>query len=248
MKLHRFFIKNKIEDGLGEIEIDDSYLVHQIKNVLRLKKGDKVLFLDNYGHESLCSIVEVMKNKLIFSKENVKKNSRRNEVSLTIYPAVIKKDKLEYVFQKCTEIGVFKFCPLVSDRTEKLNFNIERGEMIIREAAEQSEKARLPSVEELVTLEELVTKHETKKNFLDSEFAFYLDIDSGVIDVIQVRETLKNTGNRKISIFIGPEGGWSETDKERLNFLGVKPFSLGETVLRAETASVAVSALLLLGK
>lgn len=256
MKLHRFFIKD-IDLDSDEILLEEKDAIHQIKNVLRLSIDDPVMFLDGLGNEAIFSLKKVMKKSLIFSKEVMKKFSRKNDFFMKIYPAIIKKDKLEYVLQKCTEIGVLEFCPLVSDRTEKLNFNMKRAEVIIKEAAEQSEKSYLPRLSSPVNFSELVSKCETGKVVVDVAHAYYLDMDSPIIDVKQVRETYLNERNNvdnqsakretAISFFVGPEGGWSEKDREMFNKLGIKSVSLGDTVLRAETASIAVSSLMLLG-
>lgn len=247
MKIHRFFIEQNIDDlhSGDEIEISDRDVIHQMRNVLRIKEGEKVILLDGKGTMFSGTISKVMKKSLIFSKEIMKKFSRKNEVMLTVYPAVIKKDKLEYVFQKCTEIGVLEFCPIVSDRTEKQNFNLDRAKTIIKEAAEQSEKSYLPSVSSPVGLSELIAKHETGEEVIDVRNTFYLDIEAPIINVQNLIESVK-LGN--LSFFVGPEGGWSETDRNMFNKIGIKSVSLGETVLRAETASIAIASLMLLGR
>jgi 16S rRNA (uracil1498-N3)-methyltransferase len=245
MKLHRFFIKDTAI-GREEINIEDEILLHQMKNVLRLSENDQVIFIDQSGNEYTSTLKKVMKKNWIFSKENMKKSSRKNEINFVLYPSVIKKDKLEYVLQKCTEIGVSEFCPLVSDRTEKLNFNMKRAETIIREAAEQSEKNHLPSVSSPCSFSELVAKHETGKIEFNSETSFYLDIEAPLIDVSLMREIVVKQSDI-VNFFVGPEGGWSDKDREMFDKIGVKPVSLGDTVLRAETASIAVASLLLLG-
>ena len=245
MKLHRFFIKQEIDDS-PRIEITDEELVHQLNNVLRIKIGDRFIFLDNQGNEAEVISEEIMKKSLIFSKEKVKKKSIRNEVKIDLYPAVLKKDKMEYVFQKCTEIGVLKFCPIVSDRTEKINLNMKRLEKIIREAAEQSEKIYLPFLLDVASLDQLLCENETLHNM------YYLDMYGPLLDVIQAVEKSsisdEGNGSHRISIFVGPEGGWSEIDRKLFLNNNVKPLSLGNVVLRAETASIAVSSLFLLGK
>jgi len=245
MKLHRFFINKKIDDSL-EIEITDVELVHQLLNVLRIKIGDRFIFLDGEGNESEVKCEEVLKNKLTFSKEKIKKSSKQNEIYLSLCPAILKKDKMEYVLQKCTEIGVLEFCPIVSNRTEKINLNMKRLDKIVREASEQSEKSYLPSIHNITNLNELILENETNGN------KYFLDMNAPLIDVTQIIKKYTNhklnNQNNKITIFIGPEGGWSEEDVDLFVSNNVKPISLGETVLRAETASIAISSLILLGK
>jgi 16S rRNA (uracil1498-N3)-methyltransferase len=246
MKLHRFFIDQEIKDDDSKIEITNLELIHQLKNVLRIKVGDHFVFLDNLGNEVEVKNEEIMKKSLIFSKEKMKKFSRKNEIFITLCPAVLKKDKMEYVLQKCTEIGVLKFCPLVSDRTEKTNLNMKRLDKIVREAAEQSEKSYLPSLCEVTSMESFLSENETDSN------KYYLDMDAPLLNVTQIitdtKESNSDIEQSKISIFVGPEGGWSDVDRKLFADNNVKPVSLGDTVLRAETASIAIAALFLLGR
>jgi 16S rRNA (uracil1498-N3)-methyltransferase len=246
MKIHRFFINQIINDDENEIKVSDPELIHQLKNVLRIKIGDRFVFVDNDGSEVKVTSKEIMKKSLSFSKEKMKKFSRKNEVSVTLCPAVLKKDKMEYVLQKCTEIGVLYFCPLVSDRTEKTNLNMKRLNKIIKEAAEQSEKNRLPSLCDVTDLEQFLSENETKQNL------YYLDMDAPLINVTQIveraSESAQQSDSPSIFILVGPEGGWSQEDRDKFTAYSVKPISLGDKVLRAETASISVASLLLLGR
>jgi 16S rRNA (uracil1498-N3)-methyltransferase len=247
MQIPRFFVdKNIIESS--EIEIENVDVIHQVKNVLRLKEGDLIILLDGTSKEFHGKIKEIMKKKLIFSKEIMKKFSRKNEIKMKLYPAVIKKDKIEYVLQKCTELGVTEFHPIITKRTEKQNLNLERMDKIIREAAEQSGKVYLPSIDVPVSLNQLQFEYETSpEKFLNS---FFLDFGGDIVNVSQIKKEILaiKDSEKNLNIFIGPEGGWDEVDKEIFAKIKIKPLSLGEQVLRAETASIAVTSLFLLGK
>ena len=147
--------------------------------------------------------------------------------------AVLKSDKYDWVIQKLTEIGVSQIQPVISERTEKQNLNYDRMRKIMVEASEQSEKIFVPKLHEIKKLGEVVEQEETEK--------FYLEISAPKINLSDLKS--KND----ITIFVGPEGGWGEGDLEIFSKNNVKPVSLGEQVLRAETASVAIATLLLLG-
>lgn len=225
MKLHRFFIDNIKEVG-DELSISDVDVIHQIKNVLRLQEGDSVILLDGTGKEYFAKVKIILKSESIFSKEKIKSNPQDIH-TINLYFSIPKKDKAEWVLQKCTELGANNFIPVISDRTEKINLRKDRVETIIKEAAEQSEKVRLPKFHETVKLAEILPK-------LSPDETFYLDICPEKINIKKIKDM------SNINIFVGPEGGWSEKDKDIFKQHNIKSYSLGDFVLRAETASVAI--------
>lgn len=235
MRKHRFYLQN-IPEG-ERIEVSDSDLIHQIRKVLRLNEGDKVS-LFNEEVEVEATISEVMKSSLVFSKENMKNVSRKNE-KFILHPSMIKKDKMEYVLQKCTEIGVLYFSPIVSERTEKTNLNVKRAEQIVREAVEQSGQNHLPQIGSITPLSELSIDNETGDYY-------YLQMNGEKMDISNMVTQLQE--GKEIHIFVGPEGGWGDQDVQYFNDNNVKPISIGETTLRAETASIAVSSLIMLNR
>ncbi len=250
MKNPRFFLEN-IELIDNKIEIDNESVIHQIRNVLRLKDGDKITLFNKNGEQFFGKLDSVMKKKIIFSKEIMKKKSKSSKVRFVLYPAIIKKDKLEYVLQKGTEIGVDEFRLTISNRTEKLGLNLERARKIIKEAAEQSQKNFLPPVYEPQSISELMTEYETRKEGTHSEeikkdIRCYLDINADLLDTIQIRQDILGGLVEEIHFYVGPEGGWDEKDKKEFKKAGVKPASLGKGILRAETASIAVASIILL--
>jgi 16S rRNA (uracil1498-N3)-methyltransferase len=124
---------------------------------------------------------------------------------------------------------------------------MERAQKIIKEAVEQSHKHYLPQVVAPVQLMELVSEYETGSETLKQGEIFYLDIEASKLILSQVNVSLnKNNNPRQLHVFIGPEGGWGDADRKQLERLGAKPISLGHNVLRAETAAITISALILL--
>lgn len=235
MKTHRFFVDQNLEEP-GDITITDQSVIHKMRDVLRLRKGDPVILLDGVGNMLHGQVKVLMKKSSIISKEKMKKvpqDFHSDFVSVKLCSAMIKKDKYEWVLQKCTEIGVSEFQPIISDRTEKLNLNMERADKIVREASEQSERDNLPIVSQPMSLEDVLQNCETLKIAFDGS--------GEKIEVSQLKS------QKELCIFVGPEGGWSEKDIELFKRHDVKIVSLGDRVLRAETASVAVASLLLLG-
>lgn len=234
MKIHRFLINKKIEN-LNECVITNPSLSHQLNNVLRLKVGEQVILLDGLGGEFLAKIKCFTKDTVEFFDVNENTDKRKLPgVNMYLASAVIKKDKFEWVVQKGTEIGVMNFIPVISERTEKSNLNIERLEKIIFEAFEQSEKSVVPKIFEVQELASVVENFPNMKKF-------YMEIDAPKINLGEVK------GLSEVLIFVGPEGGWGESDRKFFQEKNVQPISVGDVVLRAETASIAISSLVLLG-
>lgn len=230
MRLHRFFIEQRISES-AKITIADKNLIHQWIKVFRLKEGDRVIIFDGSRFDYVSEFVSMDKNNAILRivEKNENENIPKKEIHL--FQSIIKKDKFEWVLEKGTELGVSHFHPIISERSEKKNINFDRAEKIIKEASEQSGKGSLPQISELTDLESAlnndfvsITFHPTGDKFDKNDFE---------------KEKI-------LGIFIGPEGGWSNKDLEIFKKRGVKILSLGSQFLKAETAAVAVSSLLLL--
>lgn len=231
MKTQRFFIDPSINLS-GEVTITDQDVIHQIKDVLRLRAGESIIFLDGNGTEFHGELTLVSKYKIIAYEKEMKKVSNNSKIKMNLYFSMIKKDKAEWVLQKCTELGVSEFYPIISERTEKPNLNIERAEKIIKEASEQSERANMPVLHKIISLEDALNDAESNVIVLHTE--------GNKIDVSQLHNSTA------LSVFVGPEGGWGEKDLALFVKYNVSLVSMGQNVLRAETASVAVSSLILL--
>lgn len=232
MKTHRFFVEENLEND-GDITITNHTLIHQMRDVLRLRVGDPVILLDGKGNMLHGRVKVLMKKSSIISKENMKKNLIFSKIKIKLCASLIKKDKFEWILQKATEIGVTEFQPVVSVRTEKQNLNMDRADKIVREAAEQSERLDLPTVSQPKSLEEVLEECETN--------SIALHMEGEKLNVSQFKD------GQELCVFVGPEGGWDEKDMDLFKRHNVKIVSLGDQVLRAETASLAATALLLLG-
>ncbi len=231
MRLHRFFIEEKIE-GKDSIRIRNRELHHQLKDVFRFQIGASVLLLDNSGFEFEAVITSFEVGNLDFKIVHSEKVKNVPKREIYLFASLIKKDNFEWVLEKGTEIGVTHFIPVLSERSEKKALNMERAIKIIREASEQSGRGILPELHSVMKLEDVLSS--TSGEIIVFDF-------SG----IPFKDFRQQSDIRKL--FVGPEGGWS--DREIKMFLDKKAqiVSLGETVLRAETASLVASTLFLLG-
>lgn len=233
MRLHRFFIEEHLRNK-KDITLFDDGLIHQLKDVFRLRAGDKLILLDNSGYEYMAEISLLAKGKV---EINVMDGSLAPVLNknVTLLMSLIKKDNFEWVLEKCTELGVTKFIPVLTDRTEKKDLNFERAEKILKEASEQSGRGKLPELDEVRTLDDVV-------NYALKERIQVVAFD-GKGEAFK-KESI-NT-QEKIEILIGPEGGWTERELEMFKKYKIPVYSLGKQVLRAETAAIAISSLILL--
>ncbi len=221
MRLHRFFIKTPITDQ--KIVIDDEDLLHQWRNVFRYNTGTELLVFNGDGKEYRMVIERIANREavleIIEEREGIDCSS-----GPILYQALIKKDNMEWIVQKATELGVSKIVPILSERSEKKGFNIERARKIAVEASEQCGRAHVPTIESIVELDERILPEGSLAIAFDSSGAPFA---SAVI---------KNTN--PVLLFIGPEGGWSEREIEKFKEAKIEIFSLGKLTLRAETAAV----------
>jgi len=147
MKLHHFFIAPQMFSGRFA-NINDVEIAKQISKVLRLKIGEEVILLDGDGFEYVTRLTKISVKEI--QAEILKRHINGNEAMLKIalFQSLIKKDNFEWVLQKCTEVGVTAFTPIHAERGEKQNLNIPRMQKILRESAEQSERAIVPQLAE----------------------------------------------------------------------------------------------------
>jgi 16S rRNA (uracil1498-N3)-methyltransferase len=230
MRLHRFYIEQKLEKG-KEIKIENFELIHQWVKVFRLSSSDRVVMFNGNGSDFEGYFKILTKNEAILVIDKERKIKNTPSFELHIFQSIIKKDNFELVVEKCTEIGAAAYHPVLAERSEKKDLNIERLRKIGTEAAEQSGRAHIPEIYEPVSLESAI------ENFDGQIFA--LDFDG------EEFKSIKKTKGKKIGILIGPEGGWTENERDLFEHKNIKTFSLGSQILRAETAAIVASALLL---
>lgn len=219
MRLHRFFAGN-IELA-HDFWLHDEKLLHQWNNVLRFRPGQQVVLFDGMQHERLYKIDELSKTEahLNHVTDFERKTPKRNVYLLW---SLLKKDKNEWVLQKCTELGVSHFLPIIADRSEKTGFNHERAEKIVTEAAEQCGRSDIPAIREPMHLAKATEQ-------LYDKAELYICEQDG--------EDELGEGVENVGVFIGPEGGWSNAEKEFFKQKGIKHLKLHDFTLRAETAA-----------
>jgi 16S rRNA (uracil1498-N3)-methyltransferase len=221
MKIHRFIIDHKLQNG--DFEIKDKEIISQISKVLRLKTGEKILLGDGKGYESLYEIREISKSSIYLSGGQVSKNENEPKKEVTMYLAILKRENFELSIQKATELGISKVVPIITERTVKTGFKRERLEKIIREASEQSGRGKLPTLEKEISFEKAIKDCNPKKTIL-------FDLTGETLETCNLKHVT--------SFFIGPEGGFTDKEVESSKDLGLKIASFGKLTYRGETASI----------
>jgi RsmE family RNA methyltransferase len=155
MRLHRFFIEQKIQ-VTEDIHVPDPSLVHQLRNVFRLQVSDQVVLLDNSGLEYLVGIVSLEKEAAVFHVKSVEQNQNIPKANVILFQSLIKKDKFEWVVEKTTELGVNAIVPILSERSEKKTVNSDRCHKIAKEASEQSGRGRMPKLYDTMLFSEVM--------------------------------------------------------------------------------------------
>jgi 16S rRNA (uracil1498-N3)-methyltransferase len=229
MRLHRFFIETELVSGM-EITIEKTETIHQWLSVFRCKAGDRVILFNGNGNDYEAEFLELHKKKavlnIILEKESTALNKNSgNKVHL--YMSVIKKDLFELVVEKATELGVTSITPILTERTQDKNLNMDRLKKIAIESSEQSGRGDVPMINSAVSLEVAL---EGTKGY---------SISVADLDHTGDKEKIKILSSFPQVLFIGPEGGWGEKDYTLFKkYPEIKTVSLGETVLRAETAAI----------
>ncbi len=234
MKEH-LFISSEFDFGQETMRITDPRIVHQVGKVLRMKKGDKILLGNGREKEVRAEILSLGKKEIRVLVKEVFTNQKEFRTDLSLFIAILKKDRMEWLVEKATEVGVKRIIPINSQRTVKLNLRYDRLRKIALEAAEQSGRGTVPEIREKMDLEEAL---EEAKNTQEENFFFDL---SG--DRFSFEPSGENPG--RVGVFVGPEGGWSE---EEISLAHNKDFSIvkmSELTLRGETAGILASYLAL---
>ena len=222
--MQQYFAKNK------NLELEDTDY-HHIKNVMRMKKGDMIKVIwDKTIYD--CKITKISDKSSfdIIDKEEIK----NDDYEVAVACSLIKEQKLNYLIQKCTELGASELIFLNTERSiikiedKKLSSKITRWEKICKEASEQSFRTKLPYISGILSLNDLVKK--------EYDLKLFCSLNKNTKNIKKVLQ--KNNKCVKILLVVGPEGGFDPKEEEYLLNNGFVSVSLGNTVLRAETAPV----------
>jgi 16S rRNA (uracil1498-N3)-methyltransferase len=232
-KLPRLFVNTSLSpSGKFTLPLKQS---HYLSHVLRMTLKDSLLLFNGHEGEWQCEIINNQKKYIdIEVKEMVRPQNQ--EIPLFLFFAPLKSGPLSFLIEKATELGVTDLQPVWSERTQGRDFNHAKYLLIAQEAAEQCERLTIPSLHMPLSLKEVLTKWDHKKRIL------VCDERRESRNLFEMLE--KETDNMD-SVMIGPEGGFSPAE---FNWLEQYPqftfISLGENILRAETASLCALSLM----
>lgn len=229
--MHRFFIQENIPET-GNLILHERTRIHQMRSVLKLKAGESVALFNGSGRDFIFRIAKISPQAVFGHIIGITENKRDPARQVWLYQALVKKSNFEWILQKCTELGVKKFIPVISERSVKKGLQKERMEKILREAVEQSGQDKIPELTEPVMFSDAI-------NGIGAETIILCDPNGSALP------NDKFSKEKIVHVFVGPEGGFTEkevhTVRERKSII----VSLGQRILRAETAAVAVVSLVL---
>ncbi len=235
--MYKFFVpetqKNKNEISIKGLD------VNHISNVLRLKPEENLLITIKETEESfIAKIKQITKERVLCDIIEKIQNTVESNVIIDLFQGLPKFDKMEYIIQKSTELGVRKIIPIEMERcVVKLDQNqkdkkIERWKKIAEVAAKQSKRDIIPEIEDIKKVEEICN------NTQKYDIILLAYENENKITLKQELKKINKKENLKIGIIIGPEGGLSEKEVSTFEQRGIKSVSLGKRTLRTETAPI----------
>ena len=232
--MQRFFVDdNAIKDGKITIT---GYDASHISRVLRLDKGDKTVVCCNLT-DYFCTIESSLKSEVVLNVDYTKENLNEAPIKITVYQGLPKSDKMDYIIQKCVELGAEKFVPVITKnciiKIKDGDKKVLRWQKIASEAAKQCGRGIIPKVMPVAKFENAAKDAEGLKII-----PYENEKTTGLKSILKNKDDLTD----KISVFIGPEGGFDESEIILAKENKIVPVTLGPRILRTETAAAAVCA------
>lgn len=240
--MYRFFV-NESQISEENIVINGSDVNH-IKNVLRMKIGEKVLISDGNDREYVCSLADISDDEVVAAIEDVDGPTRELPIKVTLFQGLPKGDKMETVIQKLVELGVYEIVPVAMKRCivklddKKAQAKVKRWNAISESAAKQSKRGIIPKVTEPLNFKQALLKaREMDMVLVPYEEAKNMEETRKIISRIEP--------GMEVAVFIGPEGGFAGEEIEEALKIGGKDITLGKRILRTETAGMAIMSVLM---
>lgn len=227
-KIHRFI--TPFQQRGKSIAITDPELIHQWKDVLKLRVGETIVLTNETQIEAMCTITSLSKIQALLEVEELCQNEMNPLKNVTLYLAVLKKENFELALQKASEMGITKIVPLITERTVKTGLNMDRLVKISREAAELSGRSSFTKISDILSFEDALLSDSNQIKIL-------FDITG---------EAFTSPDASDISIYIGPEGGFTDTEIALAKQKNCAIASLSALTLRGETAAIIASYLALM--
>ncbi len=241
--MHMFFVEpRQILDGQVRITGPD---VNHIRNVLRMKVGDVLRVSDEKEFSAQCHIEAIEEDCVLVSVDE-EADSTELPAQVTLFQGLPKGDKMEWIIQKNTELGIARIVPVAMKRSvvkldaKKASSKVARWQAIAESAGKQSGRTKLPEVSQVMTYKEALQEA--------ADYDLLLLPYESAEGIEAARQLLAQAASgMRIGILIGPEGGFEPAEVEQAVAAGWKVLSLGRRILRTETAGMTVMANLMLG-
>lgn len=235
--MHHFFVEpSDVGDSLISIKGQD---VNHIRNVLRMKIGEEILISDGTGKDYVCEVAELLDDIVTAKITDFLAEGRELKTELYLFQGLPKSDKMELIIQKAVELGVKAIIPVSTSRSivkldgKKEESKIKRWQAISESAAKQSKRGIIPEVMSIMSFKEAINY----VNDFDVKIIPYENANN-MAETKQIVSSIKE--NMKVAIFIGPEGGFADSEIDYALEKDVKPISLGKRILRTETAGMTI--------
>lgn len=238
--MHRFFVTS---ENISATQVNfPAETARQMNLVLRLKPGTTVIALDGAGNELSVLLEQVGSEIAVGEITSRNRSVTEPRTHLTLLLCLTQREKFEWILQKCTEIGVSTFTPVISSRSlvqsaREVEGKYERWQRIIREAAEQSHRGIVPVLKPAVRFDAALRLPEIEN---DCRLIPWEEEHS-----LGIRQVMSGHLPCRVTLTIGPEGGFSESEIVAAKSNGFIPVTLGPRILRMETAAVTAAALTL---
>lgn len=233
----RFFVDPE-NVGADEVCITGDDVKH-ISRVLRMRENEAITVCDKCGNDYDCIITQISADCVKAEITDKYPNTQEPPVCITIYQGLPKSDKMDYIVQKCTELGVCRIVPVdtcrVISKPKDIDKKTVRWQKIAEEAAKQCGRGVIPRIEPLVKFDKAVKAAVSEEAI--NIMPYECEKNTRLKDVLCADRGIKN-----INIFIGPEGGFDETESKLALDAGIKTVTLGPRILRTETAPLAACA------
>lgn len=231
MRLHRFYIAPQTVELKADFWLHEPELLHQWNKVFRMSPGQEVVLFDGVETERLYKIAEIKPDEAhLLLVTDFERQTPAKDVYLLW--SLLKKDKNDWVLQKATELGVSHFVPLLAERSEKIGFDAERAEKIVIEAAEQCGRSDIPAVREPMLVKTAIEHLGSKVELFVCEQGSESSVNSHQLP-------------QPVGLLVGPEGGWSDQERQLFEQHSLRHIGLNGFTLRAETAAVTAATLVL---
>ncbi len=241
--MHRFYVEEDQISG-DEISISGSDVNH-IKNVLRMRENEEIIICNGQGKDFQCIISQISGEEVIGKIQSIVESNTELETKIYLFQGLPKKDKMELIIQKAVELGVYEIIPVMTKRTivkldekKKEQKKLERWQNIATSAGKQSARGIIPKVMKPMSYQEALNYAAT----LDYNIIPYEKADN----IDNTRDIIKGVKSKNsVGIFIGPEGGFEESEIDKAKTIDMKPITLGRRILRTETAGFTIMSIIM---